>query len=242
MKNLIKSLIAIAMLYFCLLPNSYASNPPPFLMTKAKQKKITPVQALDKLKQGNLRFVKGDMRNYDLVAISKYSADGQYPFAIVLNCVDSRSAPDYTFDQGLGNIFISRIAANVVDKNVLGGMEFATKFAGAKLIVVMGHTYCGAVVGACNNIKTGNLRHLLGEIRPAVKTIKAQLGKKFSCDDDQVIDMIAKQNVLNQMRLILSQSKIIKNLVKKRKIMLVGAMHNLVTRKVAFFDINGKPM
>lgn len=216
------------------------ASPPQYLITQAMQEKITPADALALLKEGNIRFVNNKMRHYNYAEISKYSATGQYPFGIVLNCIDSRSAPDFTFDQGLGNIFITRMAGNVVDIDVIGGMEFATKFAGAKIIAVIGHTYCGAVAGACNGVKSGNLTHLLSSIIPAVQAVKADMGKKFSCNDPKIIDRIAKENVINQMQYILRKSPTIRELVKNQKVLLVGGMHDLVTRKVHFFTIDGK--
>ncbi len=230
--------IAFVSLFLSLFGVVFAA--PQYLMTQTLQQQTSPQQALEKLKQGNARFVLDKMRHYDLQAIAAHLVSGQYPFAVVLSCIDSRSAPDYTFDQGLGNIFISRIAANVADKNVIAGMEFATKVAGSKLIVVMGHTACGAVIGACNHVTVGNLPHLLSSVQPAVKTIKAKEGRNFSCDNSQTIDAIAKQNVLNQVQFIYQNSKVIRTLIQNHKLMLVGAMHDLATSKVTFFDNKGQ--
>ena len=229
----------IAVLGLCLFfACAFAANRA-MIMTQETQANITPEQALQKLIKGNDRFVADELAHKDHTLILKYNARGQHPFAFVFNCVDSRSVPDLLFDQAPGNIFVGRIAGNVVDPNVLGSMEFATQYAGAKLIVVMGHTSCGAVIGACKDVRSGNLTGLLQRIRPAVKTIKAET-KDFSCDNPQTIDAIARQNVLNQLHYIMQHSPIIAKLVQEKKIMLVGAMHNLADGKVQFFNIDGK--
>ena len=223
---------------FCLALGAFATSNA-LVMTQIQQANLTPQQALQKLVQGNARFVQDELNQRDHTLTLKYNAQGQHPFAFVFNCVDSRSVPDFLFDQAPGNIFVGRIAGNVVDRNVLGSMEFATQFAGAKLIVVMGHTACGAVSAACKGVKAGNLTGLLRRIQPAVQTVKAQ-SKDFSCTNPEIINTIAKQNVLNQMHYIMQHSAIIAKLVYQKKIMLVGAMHNLADGKVQFFDINGK--
>lgn len=237
MKLILTTMLTLLLLINC---PAFAEDPAPkYLLTKEALEKLTPDEALAKLKAGNERFATEQMRKYDWKAIAKYSAKGQYPMAIALACIDSRSAPTDTFDQGLGNVFAARTAGNVVDKDVLGGMEFATKFIGSKLIVVMGHTSCGAVVGACSNVKSGNLTQLLAKMQPAVSVVKTKEKKDFSCNDPKTIDDITKQNVLNQMKNILKQSPTISTLIKENKIKMVGAMHDLSTRKVVFFDIDG---
>lgn len=237
MKKIITSILAGLTLMLCL--NSvYAAE----VITAAQQKAMTPKEVLQKLIIGNDRFVQDELNKRDHTLILQYNVKGQHPVAFVFNCVDSRSVPELLFDQVPGNIFVGRIAGNVVDYNVLGSMEFATEFAGAKLIVVMGHTACGAVQGACNNVKAGNLTGLLAQIQPAINKIKSEEKSKFSCKNPKTIDAIAKQNVFNQMHYILNNSKIIANLEKKKKVMLVGAIHNLATGKVEFFTINGKKL
>lgn len=219
---------------------SCALASPSYLMTQKAQQKITPAQALLKLKQGNARFMADTARPIKMLKMAKYLASGQYPFAMVLSCMDSRSIPNILFDQGIGNLFVARVAGNVVDKNMLGSMEFATKFVGVKVLIVMGHTACGAIVGACKGVTAGNLTHLLSEIKPAVATLKADQGSEFSCTNATTIDDIARQNVLDQMQLILNNSEIINTLVSQHKLLLIGAMHDLATGKVTFFDIHNK--
>lgn len=232
---LLKFELFITALFFCL--SVHAAN----VMTFKKQASMTPQQALHKLMVSNNKFVDNDEAcHQDHSLILKNNAKGQHPFAFIFNCVDSRSVPEILFNQTLGNIFVGRVAGNVVDKNVLGSMEFATKIAGAKLIVIMGHTDCGAVKGACNGAQLGNLTHLLSQIKPAVDTVKASEKSSFNCKSSKTIDAIAKQNVLDQMRYVLNNSSVIRNLVDEHAIILVGAMHHIRTGKVNFFDIHGK--
>lgn len=202
-------------------------------LTQEQQAKLTPEAVLKRLKEGNQRFVKNDMTQYDYTLKREISAEGQHPKAIILSCVDSRSVPDLVFDQGLGNIFAARVAGNVTSQDILGSEEFATKYAGAKLIVVMGHTSCGAVQGACKGVGEGNLRALLNKITPAVNQVAAK-GEK-NCQSSEDINRIAKQNVINQAIATYENSTTIKQLVDDKKIMIVGAMHDLGTGKVDFF-------
>lgn len=205
-------------------------------VTAQKQSQLTPEEALNLLEQGNQRFLNNQMRNYNYVKDMKVSTKyGQHPIAIILNCIDSRSIAETLFDQGIASIFVSRIAGNVAGQDVLGGMEFATKHAGAKLIVVMGHTNCGAVRAACANPKLNeqNLSDLIKQIQPAVKQVSKT--QKLNCDDPKQIDEIAKQNVIDQVNDIYNDSPTIKQLVDEHKVMLVGAMHNIATGKVDFF-------
>ncbi len=210
--------------------------------TSSSQAATSPEQALAILKAGNERFIKENKQTRDYMLIAKMTSEqGQHPTAIVLSCVDSRSVPDIIFDQGLGNIFAARIAGNVISSNVLASMEFATKYAGAKLIVIMGHTKCGAVAAACSQNVTGHLKPLLRQIKPAVKTVEKATGN-HNCADPTLIDAIAKQNVINQLKQTLKQSSIIRQLVKKHQIIIVGAMHDLSTGQVSFFDEHGKAL
>lgn len=233
MRRIITTLLSILVMCVC---TAFAGK----VVTQDYQQSLTPQGALQKLISGNDRFVQDELNKRDHTLILKYNAKGQHPFAFIFNCVDSRSVPELMFDQVPGNIFVGRIAGNVVDRNVLGSMEFATKFAGTRLIVVMGHTACGAVQGACNDVKVGNLTGLLAQIQPAVSKVKNEEKNNFSCDNPKTIDAIAKQNVFNQMHYILKNSQIIANLVKEKKVMLVGAMHNIASGKVEFFNIEGK--
>lgn len=201
--------------------------------TKKTQAATTPKLALEYLKSGNKRFVSNTYNQYDYQSIRKENAKGQFPFAILLSCVDSRSDPDILFDQAPGNLFIARVAGNVVDTNILGSMEFATKYAGAKLIGVIGHTACGAVTGACKQVGEGNLRNLLDTKKAAVDAV-ASLAPK-DCSDANYIDKIAKQNVIDQVNHIYNRSATIRQLIDSKQIILVGGLHHIDTGKVEFF-------
>ena len=194
---------------------------------------MTPEMVLERLKSGNKRFVRNDMTPYNYMSKRELSAADQHPLAIILSCVDSRSIPDLIFDQGLGNIFVARVAGNVTNQDMLGSEEFATKYAGAKVIVVMGHTGCGAVQGACKGVGEGNLKALLDKIKPAVSKISE--GKNVDCNSASKVNQIAKQNVINQVNATYENSVTIKKLVDDHQVLLEGAMHDLATGKVDFF-------
>lgn len=223
--------------------NVFATAPVSKATTREKQATITPEMALKQLKEGNHRFVNNRARDYNYAKEMKITTKkGQFPIAIILNCIDSRSIPDILFDQGLGNLFVSRVAGNVANEDMLGSMEFATKMAKAPLIVIMGHTHCGAVQGACAmgaDVGLKNLSHLLSQIKPAVNKMKEQ-NKNLSCDKSGDVDTIAKQNVLNQMQYVMDNSEAIKKLLQQNQIRLLGAMHDIRTGEVQFFDKSGK--
>jgi carbonic anhydrase len=213
---------------------------PTFLVTQHTQQSLSPIGALQKLADGNQRFLSGKVRDYQHSMKMRFAAqNGQYPFAFVFNCIDSRSIPEIVFDQSVGSLFVGRIAGNVVDSDAYASMEYAVKFIGSKVIVVMGHTACGAVEAACSNLQTGNLTTLLAKIRPAVTQIEQHSLSK-NCKDPDLINAIAKQNVLLQLNNVYQGSDIIRNLVDKKSIELVGAMQDLKTGKVTFFDRSGK--
>jgi carbonic anhydrase len=201
---------------------------------------LTPHEALNKLLAGNQRFLQGNMkqRNYPKQAKLTYKL-GQAPFAVILSCMDSRGPSEIIFDQGIGDIFALRVAGNVINLDILGSMEYGVKVVRAKLIVVMGHTQCGAVTAACKDTKVGDLTQLLDKIKPAVVAVKKSA--TTSCDQN-LVDKIAKQNVINGMMQISIQSSIITEMLAQKEILLVGAMHDLKTGNVTFFDINGKPL
>ena len=206
------------------------------LMTAAIQAEMTPEQALERLMKGNERFVRrhrGAQQNY--IKKARLTAGGQHPAAIVLSCIDARVPPEIVFDQGVGNIFVTRVAANVLNKDVLGGMEYATAAVGAKLIVVMGHDSCGAVTGACKGLKLGNLTSLFRKIRPAVKEAGREM-KTHDCTDSAFIDRIAEKNVANVARAIPKKSPVIGKLVEDGRVKIVGAMYDLATGKVSIVD------
>ncbi|MHB1948533.1 MAG: carbonic anhydrase family protein [Gammaproteobacteria bacterium] len=205
------------------------------VMTAETQSAKTPQQALQRLKSGNQRFVEGKMKNRNLLIQASSTATAQHPVVVVLNCIDSRTPPEIVFDQGIGDIFAIRIAGNIQNDDILGSMEFGTKVAGAKLIAVIGHTSCGAVRGACQQVKLGNLTGLLHKIQPAVKQAAKENGKA-DCADNAYVDQIAKDNVLLVMKQIQARSPVIRKLIDDGQIGIVGGMQDLETGQVTFFD------
>lgn len=208
-----------------------------YTQTSESNKSMTADRALQLLKAGNARFVEGQSKNKDLLKQAKLTIKGQYPFAIVLSCIDSRGSPELIFDQGIGDMFSTRLAGNVLDADQLGGMEYAAKVIGSHLIVVMGHTRCGAVAGACSNVELGNLTQLLEKIQPAINDVKKSKNvSSLNCQDYSIVDEIAQQNVRNVMADIKSKSDIIRKLIASGDVKIIGAMHDLRTGKVRFFE------
>ncbi|KTC73765.1 carbonic anhydrase Mig5 [Legionella birminghamensis] len=205
------------------------------ISTAEKQQSLTPKQALMKLKEGNQRFLDGKMQQRNYRAQAKQSSYGQYPWAVVLNCMDSRSVPEIFFDQGLADLFILRVAGNVLSDDMLGSMEFASKVVGSRLIVVLGHTSCGAMAGACENVSLGHLDHILDKIKPVVAESKKQAGTE-SCTSPQLLNQIARNNALNVVRQIREQSPIIRDLLDKGQVGIVAGVHDIKTGKVTFFE------
>lgn len=215
----------------------FAIDTSTYTQSAEKLKLMTPAIALQLLKEGNDRFISGKMKNRNLLQQVKLTKKGQHPFAFILSCMDSRGSPELIFDQGIGDIFAGRVAGNVVDKDQLGGMEFATQVMGSHIIVVMGHTGCGAVKGACTNTKLGNLTQLVNKITPAVNFIKQKSSSStLDCDNTQTVNAIAKENVMNMVKEIEKDSPIVKKLIEEKQVMIVGAMHNLATGQVTFLD------
>ncbi|OGO93876.1 MAG: hypothetical protein A3F10_04890 [Coxiella sp. RIFCSPHIGHO2_12_FULL_42_15] len=205
------------------------------LLTAEMQAKMTPDDALTRLKAGNQRFVNNVPLPTNLIKKARLSAKGQYPSAVILACMDSRIPTEIVFDQNIGNIFVTRVAANIISDAILGGLEFATKVSGAKLIVVLGHDSCGAIKGACQNVQLGHLTEVLAKIQPAIQKTKATL-KKQNCNDLDFINLAAKNNVRFVIKRIPKRSPIIQTLIKEGKIKIVGAMYHLSTGRVEFFE------
>lgn len=198
-----------------------------------RQAAMKPDDVLRELQAGNQRFVENTMVKRDLREQVKATASGQYPAAVVLSCIDSRIPTEMVLDQGIGDIFNARVAGNIVNKEILGSMEFATAVAGAKLVVVMGHTACGAVKGACDGVQLGNVTSLVDNIQPSVQAVTAEAG---SCQskDAGVVDSVATHNVGRTIEEIRKQSEILANLEREGKIKIVGAMYDIGTGKVSF--------
>jgi len=199
------------------------------VQTSESQAGMTPASALEKLKKGNARFVEKNMKSRHWLAKVSATSGGQYPFAVILACMDSRAPIEIIFDQGIGDVFGIRIAGNVVNDDVLGSMEYATKVVGSKLIVVLGHTSCGAVKGAIEDAKLGNLTALLAKIRPAVSA-----SGPGSAKDDAYVDKVAQANVSQAMKEIREKSPTIKDQLDAGTVGLVGAIYDVSTGKVTF--------
>lgn len=205
--------------------------------TKETQATMTPRTALEVLKEGNDRFVKNLKAQRDLLAQVNATRDGQWPFAVVLSCMDSRTSAELVFDQGLGDIFSIRIAGNIVNTDILGCMEFACKVAGSRLIVVLGHTKCGAVKGACDHVEMGNLTELLSKLSPSVyaETDTRDTGKRNSANS-VFVENVSSINVRRSVKSIIERSYIIEQMVESGSIGVVGAMYNIDTGKVEFYN------
>jgi len=202
-------------------------------MTRESQAAMTPAQALQRLQDGNRRFSSGNMLARNLPMQVKASGQGQYPFASVVSCIDSRSAPELVFDQGVGDVFSVRIAGNFVNEDMLGSLEFASKVAGARLIVVLGHSSCGAVAGACDDVAMGNLTGLLDKIKPAVRSV-SYAGERSS-KNAQFVDLVAESNVRRTVQDILQRSPVLRRMVDEGSLELVGAMLDVRTGEVRFY-------
>lgn len=203
-------------------------------MSAQAQKAITPDEALELLREGNARFVRGKMRERDLMAQVKATASGQYPFAVVVGCIDSRVPPELVFDQGIGDIFSARIAGNFVSTDIIGSMEFATKLAGSKLIVVLGHTECGAVKGACDNAQLGNLTQTLSNLAPAVYAVTDVPGERNS-KNAAFVQRVAEENVRLNVAALSERSAVLNGLVAQGQLGIVGAMQDISTGRVRFY-------
>jgi carbonic anhydrase len=201
-------------------------------LTKEQRDSMTPVQVIDELKKGNARFRTGKMAPRDYLAEKRSSAAGQYPAAVILGCVDSRVPAEIIFDAGIGDTFNGRVAGNVVNDDLLGSMEFACAVSGAKLVLVLGHTACGAIKGAIDDVVLGNLTGLLARIKPAIPATKFE-GEKSS-KNPAYVDAVARTNVKLAMENIRRRSSVLADLEKKGSIQIAGAMYNLASGVVDF--------
>ena len=205
--------------------------------TKSTQASMTPEKALLSLKEGNERFQNRKREERNLIEQVKDTSEGQYPFATVLSCIDSRVSAELIFDQGIGDIFSIRIAGNFVNTDILGSMEFACKLAGTRLIVVLGHTSCGAVKGACDDAKLGNLTSMLAKIKPAVDstTLPSDINVRNSSNISFVNDVAVKNVELN-IQNILNSSEVISEMVNNGEVKIIGAMYDVSSGAVNFFE------
>ncbi len=203
---------------------------PGITMTKSVQAGITPDKAVAILQAGNERFQAGESLKRDLQSLVREIAPGQYPFASIVACTDSRSAPEILFDQSIGDIFVARIAGNIVNDDIIGSLEYASKSLGTRVIVVLGHTNCGAIKGACDGVQMGNLTGLLSKIQPAVATAKTP-GVRNS-GNHEFVEEVAELNVSDGIKTIRKKSKILKDLEDQGKIKIVGAFYDTYSGKV----------
>jgi carbonic anhydrase len=218
----------------CSKPSGAKTAMYPLAWTKESQAALTPQQALTELRAGNARFVSGQTKVKNLPAKVRATAGGQYPFAVILSCLDSRQPTEIVFDQGIGDVFCARVAGNVLDEDVLGSMEFGCKVAGAKLIAVIGHSNCGAIKGAMDDVRLGHLTGLLARIRPVVDQV-ADKGQPRSSKNHDLVEKVAEANVRLVMQQIREQSPILREMVEQHKIELAGGMYDLETGEVRFF-------
>lgn len=204
-------------------------------LNKEMQEAITPSMAIEILKEGNKRFMNNLKANRNLLEQANETSDGQHPFAVILSCIDSRTSAELIFDQGLGDVFSVRIAGNIINEDILGSMEFACKVAGSKVIVVLGHSKCGAVKGACDHVEMGNLTALLSKIQPAVYDEKTETENRNS-SNSEFVEKVASINVKRTVNAIMERSPILKEMIQNGEIGIIGGMHNIVNGEVSFFS------
>ena len=204
-------------------------------LTKEMQAAITPTMALDLLKEGNKRFINNMKVNRNLLQQANETSDGQHPFAVILSCIDSRTSAELIFDQGLGDVFSVRIAGNIINEDILGSMEFGCKIAGSKIIVVLGHTKCGAVKGACDHVEMGNLTALLSKLQPAIYDEKTVTDSRNS-DNEEFVEKVSTINVKRTVHAIMERSPILKEMIENGECGIIGGNHNITTGEVSFYD------
>ncbi|HMQ08140.1 MAG TPA: carbonic anhydrase family protein [Saprospiraceae bacterium] len=204
-------------------------------LTKEIQSKITPQDAIRLLKNGNKRFVDNLKVNRNLLQQVNETSDGQFPLAIILSCIDSRTSAELIFDQGLGDIFSCRIAGNVLNKDILGSMEFACKVARSKVIVVLGHSKCGAVKGACDGVQLGNLTALLDKIKPAIEA-ENTITENRNASNSDFVEKVAELNVHLTMQEIVKRSRVIAEMLNSGEIAIIGGMYDVETGVVEFYE------
>lgn len=200
--------------------------------TKEQQSALTPDKVLADLMEGNTRFITGKIHDPEIKKRVANSANGQYPKAVVLSCLDSRVPVEIVFDQGIGDLFVGRVAGNVEDQDQLGSMEFATKLAGARLVFVLGHSACGAIKGACDKAELGNLTGLLAKIRPAVDAVEGFKPEQRNSTNKEFVEKVVEQNVRQIMDNIRKESPVLSEIEASGKIKIVGGIYDLHTGKV----------
>jgi carbonic anhydrase len=236
-------LVAAAILVFALTAGRSTSAPTgtperrDLAAIKAEQAALTPAQVLESLRLGNERFASGKTKSRDMLHDQRTTAAGQYPHAIILSCVDSRAPAEIIFDAGLGDLFNARIAGNIADADLVGSMEFACALSGSKLVLVMGHTSCGAIKGACDKVELGNLTGLLEKIKPAVEAVRDVPGER-NAKNTAFVEAVSETNVRLTMERIRELSPILRDLEKAGKIQIAGCIYDVETGRVRFLPKN----
>ncbi|MBN2595903.1 carbonic anhydrase family protein [Ancylomarina sp.] len=205
------------------------------VISAEERAKLTPDQILQEFLDGNERFRNNNLTQRDHSELIRKSAFGQYPKAVVLSCLDSRVPVEDVFDQGIGDIFVGRVAGNFVNEDLLGSLEFACKVAGAKLIIIMGHQHCGAIIGAIDNVKLGNLTTTLSKIKPAIKMSQNYSGNMTS-KNEEFVKLVSENNVRHAISTIRSKSPILKEMEENREIKIVGLFYTLTKGELLFVD------
>ena len=205
------------------------------VQTQTAQAAMSPMEALKRLIEGNARFAAGRQMERNLVQQAHLTSDGQYPFAFVLGCIDSRVPPELIFDQGIGDIFCARVAGNVINTDILGSMEFACKVSGAKQILVLGHSKCGAVKGACDDVQLGNLSKTLSKLKSAVAAVSA-VDEVHNSQNSAFVQQVAEKNVALTVQAIQQQSPILNDMLEEGEIGIAGGMYNVDTGEVTLLE------
>lgn len=201
--------------------------------TKTDQAKLTPLSSLALLRKGNERFKLNLKANRDLLEQVNSTAEGQHPFAVILSCIDSRTSVELLFDQGLGDVFSIRVAGNILNEDILGSMEYACAVAGSKLIVVLGHSSCGAVRGVCDDVKLGHLTGLLDKLKPALLMAR----KEGEASEEELVQRVAEKNVLHVVQEIRQRSDVLSAMIETGHVGIVGAMYSVSSGHVEFQDL-----
>ncbi len=205
------------------------------VLSAEEQKRLTPQDVLNSLKEGNKRFAAGTLTLRDHSRQIRDAVNGQFPKAIILSCIDSRVPVEDVFDKGIGDLFVARVAGNIVNEDILGSMEFSCKVSGAKLVLVIGHEYCGAIKGAIDNVQLGNLTALLKKITPAVRACSHYAGEK-TVGNPEFVDLVIRENVKLTVENIRKQSDILREMESKGEIKIVGAYYDMDNGEVTFYE------
>lgn len=211
------------------------------VLTKEMRDSLSPQKILSLMEEGNQDFINGNWIQWDYLYEQQKTATGQYPAAIILSCIDSRAPAEIIFNLAIGDAFNARVAGNFLNTDIAGSMEYACKVAGAKVILVMGHTNCGAVKGAIDNVQLGNLTSMLKNIKPAIEAVQNIEGERNS-KNKAFVNAVARKNVLLTMQDIQKTSPVLKEMEDKGGIIIAGSMYDVETGKVEFFDSEGKEL